>query len=97
MSVIPRERLGVGSSFLSIVRSLGNSTGAALATTIVSARLLALTGQTSLADLPGSAGAQGDAVLAAFMEGFYYTFLIAAALCFVGAVISVFLISEERR
>jgi EmrB/QacA subfamily drug resistance transporter len=97
MSAIPKERLGVGSSFLSIVRSLGNSTGAALATTIVSARLLALTGQTSLADLRGSAGTQGAAVLQAFLEGFHYTFLSAAVLCFLGAVISAFLISEERR
>ena len=97
MSAIPKERLGVGSSFLSIVRSLGNSTGAALATTIVSARLLALTGQTSLPDLRGSAGTQGAAVLQAFLEGFHYTFLSAAVLCFLGAVISAFLISEERR
>jgi MFS family permease len=36
MSSLPRQRLGVGSSFLSIVRSLGNSVGAALAATIVS-------------------------------------------------------------
>jgi hypothetical protein len=97
MSAIPRERLGVGSSFLSIIRSLGNSTGAALATTIVSARLLALTGQTSLEDLRGSVGTQGAAVLEAFMDGFHYTFLTAAALCFLGAVISALLISEERR
>ena len=48
MSSLPRHRLGVGSSFLSIVRSLGNSVGAALAATLVSAQLLAVTGRTSL-------------------------------------------------
>jgi len=53
MSSLPRQRLGVGSSFLSIVRSLGNSVGAALAATIVSAQLVAVTGRTSLQNLGG--------------------------------------------
>src|SRR5918996_4232165 len=35
MSSVPRQRLGIGSSFLSIVRSLGYSAGAGLAATIV--------------------------------------------------------------
>ena len=48
MSSIPRDRLGVGSSFLSIVRSLGLSIGVATASAIVSSRLVAVTGQTSL-------------------------------------------------
>ena len=54
MSSVPRQRLGVGSSFLSIVRSLGNSVGAALAATIVSAQLVAVTGRTSLQNLGGA-------------------------------------------
>jgi hypothetical protein len=41
MTAVPRHRLGVGSAFLSIVRSLGYSIGAALATTIVGAQLTA--------------------------------------------------------
>jgi hypothetical protein len=61
MTAVPRERLGVGSVFLSIVRSLGYSIGATLATTIVSVYLLEATGQTSLENLrSGSAvGADG--------------------------------------
>ena len=88
MSSIPRERLGVGSSFLSVVRSLGHSAGAALATAIISARLLAITGQDAVHDLKSATAAGGSAILPAFMEGFRYAFLAAAVLCVVGAVIS---------
>jgi MFS family permease len=88
MSSIPRERLGVGSSFLSVVRSLGHSAGAALATAIVSARLFAITGQDALHDLKGVRGIGTSSVLPAFMEGFRYAYFTAAALCLLGAVIS---------
>ncbi len=98
MSSIPHDRLGVGSSFLSIVRSLGHSMGAALATAIVSARLFTLTGQTSLHDLRGNGGAMGvGTVLAAFLEGFEYAYLAAAALCAAGAVISFLPQNTARR
>jgi EmrB/QacA subfamily drug resistance transporter len=94
MSSIPRQRLGVGSSFLSVVRSLGHSAGAALATTIVSARLMALTGQSTLRDLQGATGS--SLTLPAFMEGFRYAFLTAALLCLVGAVISALPLENDR-
>ncbi len=55
MSSVPRNRLGVGSSVLSIVRSLGYSIGATLATVIVSYSLLLSTGATSLQSLTGGA------------------------------------------
>jgi MFS family permease len=87
MSSIPRDRLGVGSSFLSIVRSLGLSIGVATASAIVSSRLVAVTGQTSL-DALGSAGPATDSapLLAAFMQGYRTTCLTAAVICFVGAL-----------
>lgn len=89
MSSIPPNRLGIGSSFLSIVRSLGQSVGAALATTIVSASLLALTGQTSLENLQGGdLGAGRSLLLSAFLQGFRYTCLTAGILCFLGAFAS---------
>jgi EmrB/QacA subfamily drug resistance transporter len=88
ISSIPRERLGVGSSFLSVVRSLGHSAGTALATAIISARLLAITGQDAVHDLKSATLSGGSAMLPAFMEGFRYAFLAAAVLCVVGAVIS---------
>ena len=89
MSSIPQDRLGVGSSFLSIVRSFGQSVGVALTTTIVSARLLAVTGQTSLTSLASAAGAEATALsLSAFMQGYRYTYITAGVLCFAGAVAS---------
>jgi hypothetical protein len=95
MSSLPRQRLGVGSSFLAIVRSLGNSVGAALAATIVSAQLVAATGRTSLQDLGGHLGKEdGTLVLAAFLQGFHYTYLVAAVLCLVGAAISTVRVSD---
>ncbi|HEX6437662.1 MAG TPA: MFS transporter [Candidatus Binatia bacterium] len=96
MSSIPRERLGVGSSFLSVVRSLGHSAGTALATAIISARLLAVTGQEAIDDLKNTASIGAGAVLPAFMEGFRYAFLTAAALCVVGAVISALSVENDR-
>jgi EmrB/QacA subfamily drug resistance transporter len=95
MSSLPRDRLGVGSSFLSIVRSLGHSTGAALATAILSARLLAITGETSLQDLAG--GGAGSLSFIAFMEGFRTCYLAAAILCLAGAVITALPAAETRR
>ncbi|HEY6364722.1 MAG TPA: MFS transporter, partial [Candidatus Binatia bacterium] len=98
MSSLPRQRLGVGSSFLAIVRSLGNSVGAALAATIVSAQLLAVTGRTSLQNLEGHPGTEGGAaVFAAFLQGFHYTYLMAAVLCFVGAALSALRVSDIQR
>jgi EmrB/QacA subfamily drug resistance transporter len=89
MSSVPRHRLGVGSSVLSIVRSLGYSIGATLATVIVSYFLLIATGATSLQSLTGGSQIGVDApVLAAFLRGYHYAFLIAAAVAFAGAVIS---------
>jgi EmrB/QacA subfamily drug resistance transporter len=96
MSSLPRQRLGVGSSFLSIVRSLGNSVGAALAATIVSAQLVAVTGRSSLQNLGGHLGTEeGAPVLAAFLQGFHYTYLLAALLCLVGAAVSAVRVSER--
>jgi EmrB/QacA subfamily drug resistance transporter len=88
MSSIPLERLGVGSSFLSIVRSLGISIGVATASAIVSSRLLAVTGQTSLDALSRSAvpGGNSGPILSAFMQGYRYTCITAVGLCVVGAL-----------
>jgi len=95
MTAVPRHRLGVGSAFLSIVRSLGYSIGAALATTIVGAQLTA-TGSSSLQSFAQQVGtAAGDVGLAAFMRGFHFACLTAGLLCFVGAAISAVRVSRE--
>jgi len=97
MTAVPRHRLGVGSAFLSIVRSLGYSIGAALATTIVGAQLNA-NGASSLQSFAKQLAVDGSALgLAAFMRGFRFACLTAAALCFVGAAISAVRVSREAR
>jgi MFS family permease len=97
MTAVPRQRLGVGSAFLSIVRSLGYSTGATLAASIVGAQL-AVTGQTSLQILVQQLAAGGGTVgLAAFLRGFQLACLAAAALCFLGAAISAVRVSNHYR
>ena len=97
MTAVPRHRLGVGSAFLSIVRSLGYSIGTALATTIVGAQLTA-TGASSLQSFANQVGTAGSGVgLAAFMRGFYFACLAAAVLCFCGAAISAVRVSREAR
>jgi MFS family permease len=97
MSAVPRHRLGIGSSVLSIVRSLGYSIGATLAAAIVSHFLLASTGETSLQNLGRDAGGDADRlVLTAFLYGYRCAYLIAAAIAFAGAVISLWPASKDE-
>ena len=85
MGSIPANRLGVASSFISVVRSVGRSVGTAMATAIVSANLLAATGQTSLAGLGNSSPVDGNSdTLSAFMQGYRYAYTTAGVLCLVG-------------
>jgi len=96
MSSVPRERLGISSSFLSIVRSVGYSTGAALGATIVSAQLVRVTGQTSLQNLHGPAGlSNAGPILEAFLLGFRYACLTAGVICFIGAALSAIRVSRR--
>ncbi len=79
MSSVPRHRLGVGSSVLSIVRSLGYSIGATLATAIVAHYLLLSTGKSSLQNLGIGSGIDSHTwVLAAFLSGYRCAYLVAA-------------------
>ena len=97
MTAVPRHRLGVGSAFLSIVRSLGYSIGAALATTIVGAQLTG-SGASSLQSFTKQLAADGSTIgLAAFMRGFHFACLTAAGLCFLGAAISAVQVSRDPR
>jgi hypothetical protein len=67
-----------------------------LAAAIISARLLAITGAEAIDDLKNAATIGTGAVLPAFMEGFRYAFLTAAALCVVGAVISALSVENDQ-
>ncbi len=96
MSSVPRERLGIGSSFLSIVRSVGYSAGAALGATVVSAQLVRVTGKSSMQDLQIAAGpSHAGPMLDAFLLGFRYACLTAAAICLVGAAVSAIRVSRR--
>ncbi|HEY1266010.1 MAG TPA: hypothetical protein VGH16_02055, partial [Candidatus Binatia bacterium] len=87
MSSLPHDRLGVGSSFLSIVRSLGLSVGVATASAIVNAKLIAVSGRTALDALGKTAAAENSgALLAAFLSGYRYACWTSVAICLVGAV-----------
>jgi MFS family permease len=98
MTAVPRERLGVGSAFLSIVRSVGYSTGATMVTTIVSHYLLESTGDTSLQNLGSRSGIGFDTlVLFAFLRGYRRACLIAATIAFAGAVVSLWPLRMERQ
>lgn len=89
MTSVPRSRLGVGSGFLSIVRSIGYSAGATLATTIVSLYLWQSTGETSLENLRGAQPLDpANPALAAFLRGYQRTYWAAALIAFLGAVAS---------
>jgi EmrB/QacA subfamily drug resistance transporter len=94
MSSLPRERLGIGSSFLSIVRSLGNSFGAALGTTLISIQLIAVTGQTSVDNLKAMIAGADSPLLEAFLKGFYSTCWCGVALCSIGALVSLVPVSK---
>jgi len=97
MSSVPRHRLGIGSSVLSIVRSLGYSIGATLAATIVGHFLVIATGETSLQSLSESAGISGDTpALAAFLRGYRWAYLTAAAISFAGAAVSLWPAAESK-
>jgi EmrB/QacA subfamily drug resistance transporter len=97
MSSVPRHRLGVGSSVLSIVRSLGYSIGATLAAAVVSHFLFLATGKTSLQSLgPGAGIATDAALLSAFLRGYRCAFLVAAAVAFAGALVSLKPMTENE-
>jgi EmrB/QacA subfamily drug resistance transporter len=96
MSSVPRQRLGIGSSFLSIVRSVGYSAGAALAAAIVSAQLAKSSGGATLQNLQGGASDDAGAILDAFLLGFQYACMTAAAVSFGGAALSAVRVSRLR-
>ena len=94
MTAVPRQRLGVGSAFLSIVRSVGYATGATLAASIVGHYSLQASGDTAMQRLGGSAAAGADLLIrAAFLRGFHSAYLSVAAVAFLGALVSLWPVS----
>ena len=77
---MPYERLGIASSVISIIRSVGRSVGTATATAFVSIRLAAATNDSAPQDLAALNLADNPPLLAAFMEGYGYAYATAACL-----------------
>ena len=80
ISAVPHERLGIASSVISIIRSVGRSVGTATATAFVSMRLAAATNDSAPQDLAALNLADNPPLLSAFMEGYGYAYTTAACL-----------------
>ncbi len=86
---VPREGFGIASGILSLSRQMGHALGIAMATTIVVASMYSVVGKVSLYDLKRDAALLGQGqALEAFAGGIRVAFLVAAAVCFVGAMLS---------
>jgi len=97
MTAVPRQRLGVGSAFLSIVRSVGYSSGATLAASIVGYYLLQASGDTTMQMLGGGAAAGADSLTrSAFLRGFHSAYVSVAVVAFIGALVSLWPVSGRN-
>ncbi len=85
MGSIPRDRLGIASGFLAMMRTVGQVVGTALAGAILASVMMAVVGHASLDVLHGPASpAEREKVLTAFMTGMHRAYLVAATICFFG-------------
>ncbi len=80
IGAVPPERLGIASSVISIVRSVGRSLGTAAATAFVGMRLAAVTSESAPRDLAALNLADHPRLLGAFMEGYGDAYTTAAGL-----------------
>ncbi len=92
LSVVERDRYGVVSSFLNLVRNAGNVTSVAVATAIVTATMGGLGFEPSFEVVPGK-GAVG--VSQAFILGIQNSYLTMTGLLLLGMVISIFKFDER--
>lgn len=87
MDSVPREKFGLASGILSLVRQTGQSVGVALASTIVLTTMFPIVGRVSLFSLKREQALLGQAdALNAFAAGIQQAFLAAALLCAVAVV-----------
>ncbi|MFH0786392.1 MAG: MFS transporter [Pseudomonadota bacterium] len=85
MGSVSRHNLGIAGGFLSLMRSVGQVVGIALAGSILAGTMVNVTGHASFQALhAGDSAAQRAPVLAAFMQGMYHAYLVAALICFLG-------------
>jgi MFS family permease len=82
MSSVPKNRLGIASSLLAMVRTLGMVTGTAVSGAVFNSILI-------------SRQAAGATYETAFLAGFHYAFLVSAVICAAGVLTS--LVRAEKR
>ncbi len=90
MGDVPRDRLGIGSGILAMVRNLGQVVGLAISATFLLSSLSAVAGPSALGalELGGLSGQRNPALLAAFMAGFHNAYLASTGFAAVGVVAS---------
>ncbi|MCL4458803.1 MAG: MFS transporter [Chloroflexi bacterium] len=89
MGSVPRERYGLASGFLSMMRNLGMVGGVAVSGTILASGMSSIVGHATLHDLPAATGQGGNALLlTAFMRGFQLAYSAAAAIAAIGIAAS---------
>ena len=85
LGAVERERYGVATAFLNLIRNSANITGLAVATTLVTATMASQGFEPSLSAVSGEGG---QPVKAAFTLGLSRVFLLSASYCGVALVIS---------
>ncbi len=87
MDSVPRDKFGISSGVMSLVREIGRSVGTAVASIIVVNTMFAVVGPVSLYSLKreGASLVQGSA-LAAFSDGIAKAFVVAAVACVLGII-----------
>jgi EmrB/QacA subfamily drug resistance transporter len=85
MGSVPRHSLGIAGGLLSLMRTVGQVVGIAMAGSIVAAGMVDVAGHASFQALhAGDSAAQRAPVLAAFLVGMYHAYAVAALICFLG-------------
>ncbi|MHB1416725.1 MAG: MFS transporter [Chloroflexota bacterium] len=88
MGAVPRERYGVASGFISMMRNLGMVVGTGLASSVLMSGLIATVGHVDLAAL-GEVGGQADTLLInGFMTGLERAYFVAALIAALGILAS---------
>jgi hypothetical protein len=97
MDSVPRERFGIASGILALMRAMGRALGIAMASTIVVSSMFSTVGKVSLYSLKrdGALLEQGGALLA-FADGIGKALLVASFLCVLGVIFSLLRGRTER-
>ncbi len=85
---VPRERYGIASGFLSMMRNLGMVMGTALASSLLVSGLIATAGHVNLEALGNAQALDNGALISGFMMGMERAYLVAAIIAAAGILAS---------